>query len=86
MTVVVIDDPRSESYFGGLVAAPVFSKVTAAALRYLNIAPTVPSKSEGSDPKTALNSASQAHALAVLAGAQVGRADAGLASVTGGGR
>lgn len=40
VTVVVIDDPRSQEYYGGLVAAPVFSKVTAEALRFLNIAPT----------------------------------------------
>ena len=42
VTVVVIDDPRSEEYYGGLVAAPVFSKVTAEALRFLNIPPSKP--------------------------------------------
>lgn len=36
--VVTIDEPEGD-YFGGLVAAPVFSKVVADALRLLNIAP-----------------------------------------------
>lgn len=39
VTVVVVNDPRGGSYFGGLVAAPVFARVTADALRLLNIAP-----------------------------------------------
>ena len=37
--VVVVDDPRSGQYFGGQVAAPVFSKVMHGALRILNIPP-----------------------------------------------
>ena len=36
---VVIDDPRGEHYFGGRVAAPVFSKVISGALRLLNAPP-----------------------------------------------
>ena len=39
VTVVVIDDPRGEGYYGGLVAAPVFSKVTAEALRLMSVPP-----------------------------------------------
>jgi len=39
ITVVVIDDPRGQDYYGGLVAAPVFSKVSADALRLLRISP-----------------------------------------------
>lgn len=39
VTVVVIDDPRGEDYYGGLVAAPVFSKVTAEALRLMSVPP-----------------------------------------------
>lgn len=39
VTVVVINDPKGEAYFGGLVAAPVFSKVTADALRLLGVEP-----------------------------------------------
>lgn len=37
--VVVIDEPGGEGYYGGLVSAPVFSKVMAGALRLMNIAP-----------------------------------------------
>ncbi len=39
VTVVVIDDPRGEQYYGGLIAAPVFSKVTANALRLMSVPP-----------------------------------------------
>ena len=34
---VVINDPKGEDYFGGLVAAPVFSEVMGNALRALNV-------------------------------------------------
>ncbi|MES9966196.1 MAG: penicillin-binding transpeptidase domain-containing protein [Sedimenticola sp.] len=37
--VVMIDEPRAGEYYGGQVAAPVFSKVMAGALRLLNVAP-----------------------------------------------
>lgn len=37
--VVVIDDPRGDAYYGGLVAAPVFSAVVGGALRTLHIPP-----------------------------------------------
>jgi cell division protein FtsI (penicillin-binding protein 3) len=36
---VFIDEPGGEDYYGGLVAAPVFSKVMSGALRLMNIAP-----------------------------------------------
>lgn len=36
---VMIDEPRNGEHFGGEVAAPVFSKVMAEAMRLLNIAP-----------------------------------------------
>ena len=39
VTVVVIDEPRDGHYFGGLVAAPVFSDVTGNALRLLQVTP-----------------------------------------------
>ncbi len=39
--VVVVHDPRGEEYFGGSVAAPVFSAVMKGALRLRNIRPTV---------------------------------------------
>jgi cell division protein FtsI (penicillin-binding protein 3) len=37
--VVMIDEPSAGEYYGGLVAAPVFSRVMTGALRLLNIAP-----------------------------------------------
>ena len=39
VTIVVIDEPRDGDYFGGLVAAPVFSEVTGSALRLLQVTP-----------------------------------------------
>ncbi|MFM7627517.1 MAG: peptidoglycan D,D-transpeptidase FtsI family protein [Gammaproteobacteria bacterium] len=41
-TVVVIDEPGAGSYYGGDVAAPVFSKVVGGALRLLAVAPDAP--------------------------------------------
>jgi cell division protein FtsI (penicillin-binding protein 3) len=40
--VVAIDEPRQGGYFGGEVAAPVFSRVMAGALRLLDVAPDAP--------------------------------------------
>lgn len=37
--VVVVDEPKGDEYYGGLVAAPVFSQVMTGAMRLLNIAP-----------------------------------------------
>ncbi len=37
--VVVVNDPSRGAYFGGEVAAPIFSKIMGGALRILNIAP-----------------------------------------------
>ncbi len=39
VTIVVIDEPGIGDYFGGLVAAPVFSEVTGSALRLLQVPP-----------------------------------------------
>ncbi len=39
VTVVMINEPSDGEYYGGKVAAPVFSKVMAGALRFLNVAP-----------------------------------------------
>jgi len=39
VTVVVIDEPGEGDYYGGLVAAPVFSEVTGTALRLLQVTP-----------------------------------------------
>ena len=37
--VVTINEPRGDVYYGGKVAAPVFSKVMSGALRLMDIAP-----------------------------------------------
>jgi len=37
--VVMVDEPSAGEYYGGAVAAPVFSSVMEGALRLLNIAP-----------------------------------------------
>jgi len=37
--VVMVDEPSTDAYYGGLVAAPVFGRVMAGALRMLNIPP-----------------------------------------------
>ncbi|HNC69942.1 MAG TPA: penicillin-binding transpeptidase domain-containing protein, partial [Pseudomonadales bacterium] len=37
--VVIVSDPRGGVYFGGAIAAPVFSSVVAGALRLMNVAP-----------------------------------------------
>jgi cell division protein FtsI (penicillin-binding protein 3) len=39
VVVVVIDEPSKAGYFGGLVSAPVFSKVMSGTLRLMNIPP-----------------------------------------------
>jgi cell division protein FtsI (penicillin-binding protein 3) len=38
----MIDEPSASSYYGGTVAAPVFSEVMGAALRQLGIPPDEP--------------------------------------------
>ncbi|MCW8886429.1 MAG: penicillin-binding transpeptidase domain-containing protein [Motiliproteus sp.] len=40
-TVVMVDEPQGEEYYGGEVAAPVFSRVMAGTLRLMNIAPDI---------------------------------------------
>ncbi|MEY8246895.1 MAG: penicillin-binding transpeptidase domain-containing protein [Bermanella sp.] len=40
VTVVVVDDPSGREYYGGEVAAPIFSRVTQASLRLLKVPPT----------------------------------------------
>jgi cell division protein FtsI (penicillin-binding protein 3) len=39
VTIVVIDEPKGDHYYGGEIAAPVFSRITAGALRLLNVVP-----------------------------------------------
>lgn len=40
--VVMINEPASKEYYGGLVAAPVFARTMAGALRLLNVSPDDP--------------------------------------------
>lgn len=42
VTVVVLNQPKGDSYGGGSAAAPVFSRVTQGALRILNVPPSEP--------------------------------------------
>lgn len=42
VVAVIIDEPGGKEYFGGQVAAPVFAKVMAGALRFMAIAPDAP--------------------------------------------
>lgn len=44
VTVVMIDNPKKGDYYGGLVAAPVFSRVVGSALRLLDVPPDAPPK------------------------------------------
>lgn len=39
VTVVVVDEPSGQEYYGGEVAAPVFSRIMAGTLRLMNITP-----------------------------------------------
>lgn len=43
VTLVVVDAPTKGSYYGGTVAAPVFSKIMSSALRILHVPPDNPS-------------------------------------------
>jgi len=61
--VVMVDEPTSGEYYGGTVAAPVFSSVMMNAMRLLDIAPDNLSVSDNNDksgsPAQALGKASQ---------------------------
>ncbi len=50
VTVVMIDHPRGEDYYGGLVAAPVFSSVVGNALRLLDVPPDQANLSNAASP------------------------------------
>ncbi len=39
VAVVIVDEPRGEDYYGGEVAAPVFSRIVSGALRLLAVPP-----------------------------------------------
>lgn len=42
VTLVMIDEPRGDTYYGGTVAAPVFAKIMRDALRMLRVPPDAP--------------------------------------------
>ena len=44
--VVIVNEPKGKEHYGGQVAAPVFSRVAAGAMRILNISPDVMSESQ----------------------------------------
>jgi cell division protein FtsI (penicillin-binding protein 3) len=44
VVAVMVDEPAAGQYYGGVVAAPVFSQVMAGALRILGVAPDAPMK------------------------------------------
>ncbi|MBF2758819.1 MAG: penicillin-binding protein 2 [Ectothiorhodospiraceae bacterium AqS1] len=47
---VVIDEPSGGVYYGGLVAAPVFSEIVAESLRFLGVPPDAPEPSPSTPP------------------------------------
>lgn len=49
--VIAVSDPKGVDYYGGLVAAPVFSSVMEGALRFRNIAPDALSKPAEPQPQ-----------------------------------
>jgi cell division protein FtsI (penicillin-binding protein 3) len=42
VVAVMIDEPTAGKYYGGLVAAPIFARITGEALRALRVAPDAP--------------------------------------------
>ena len=49
--IIVVDDPQNKGFrYGGTVAAPIFSKIAAAAMPYLGIDPRKATRSLGPSP------------------------------------
>lgn len=42
VVAIMIDEPNGKDYYGGLVAAPVFSRIMAGALRFMALPPDAP--------------------------------------------
>lgn len=53
VVAVMIDEPNGKEYYGGLVAAPVFSRVMAGALRFMALPPDAPFNRESAPPGAA---------------------------------
>ena len=50
VVAVMLDEPNAREYYGGLIAAPVFSKVMAGALRFMALPPDAPFDSSSAPP------------------------------------
>lgn len=50
VVAVMIDEPMGKEYYGGLVAAPVFSRVMAGALRFMALPPDAPFDATSAPP------------------------------------
>ena len=50
VVAVMIDEPNGRDYYGGLVAAPVFSRIMAGALRFMALPPDAPYNQESAPP------------------------------------
>lgn len=55
---VMIDEPREKPYYGGLWAAPIFSAVAERTLKYLNVAPDLPTEPAKDKSRVATQDAS----------------------------
>ena len=53
VVAVMIDEPNGKEYYGGLVAAPVFSRVMAGALRFMALPPDAPFNRDSAPPGAA---------------------------------
>jgi len=53
VVAVMIDEPNGKEYYGGLVAAPVFSRIMAGALRFMALPPDAPFNRESAPPGAA---------------------------------
>lgn len=64
VTVVVINDPKGKDYYGGLVAAPTFAKVSADALRLLRVPPDIQPDTQVAENFTAPSASTSMVAMA----------------------
>ena len=53
VVAVMIDEPNGKEYYGGLVAAPVFSRIMAGALRFMALPPDAPFNRDSAPPGAA---------------------------------
>ncbi len=47
VVVVVVNEPKGEEHYGGQVAAPVFSRIAAGAMRLMNVPPDLMTAAKG---------------------------------------